>query len=209
MMRFAPLRLSLTSLALGLLLWGCGENTAKKNTSIPPYEVHMGELKEDNQTLTGTYRLGFTDPIASAPTTKREFFLQFELMGEGSTTTVSTFGTPKVVKGEKKLRGGLNLLFTRQGNTVRGQFVTCCGDKLADMPPLVDFDARKPISMFLVVDNEIPRVQIFKGTTGSGTPVLDTEDPHVALTGELYKGEGTYWGVSILHGTLYEARVGS
>lgn len=193
---------SVTALSLGFLLWSCGESTPKKNTPLPARETHMGESTTD------AYSLIFSDPVAPVPATKREFFLQFELMKEESTALVSTFGTPKMVNGEKKLRGGLNLLFTRQGNSIRGQFVTCCGKKLADMPPLADFDARKPISMYLVIDNEIPRVQIFNGTSASGTPVLDTEDPHVALTGELYKGGGIYWGVSFLNGILHKSRIG-
>ena len=127
-------------------------------------------------------------------------------MEEGGTLVAHTFATNKTERGEKKLRMGIHLSFTRHGNSLRGAFVTCCGAKVADLPPLPEFDARGPISMYLIIDNEKPQVRIYKDKLAS-TPVFDNESPDVSLAADIYPGTGTYWGISMTQGTLHEARM--
>jgi hypothetical protein len=195
------LRYMSSPLLLALFVWGCGDsNMPSKTDRTATDEVH-GSGPSSTYSLAFT----FTEPLASSPASQRKLFLQFQLE-EGGIFVVHTFATNKVEKGVKKLRDGLNLSFNRKGNTLRGSFVSCSGEKFADMPPLPDFDARNPVSMYVVIDNEKPQVEIYKEKPFS-TPVLDTEAPSVSLNGELSPGMGTYWGVFLTQGKLFEARI--
>ena len=191
------------TLLLALFIWGCGNDTAKKGSRIPAYDVHSGTPKPQDEALTGSYSLAFKDPLAQ---TSLALQLQFQLE-DGGTLVVNTFAKNEAKKGsEQKLRGGLNLSFTRRGKTLRGKFVSCCGDEMADMPPLPDFDNQDPVSMYILIENGKPQVQIYK-SKGDEQPVFDTESPDVVLNGDLYPGQGTYWGVSVTRGALYEAQL--
>ncbi len=193
------------ALLLGFFLWSCGDSENKTSGKIPAYEVHSGSPQaESNKSLTGTYSLAFTEPLAPSTTSKSKVFLQFQLQ-EGGTLIAHTFATNKTERGEKKLRMGIHLSFTRKGDSLRGAFVTCCGAKVTDLPPLPEFDARSPISMYLVIDNEKPQIRIYKDNLTSA-PLLDTESPEAYLAASIYPGTGTYWGVSVTQGTLHEAR---
>ena len=194
------------ALLLGFCIGGgCGDaNTPQHASQLPTYEVHTGAPNAAKGGLEGTYSLAFTEPLALTPATQRSLALRFQLK-EGGTMMVSTFAKNRVVKGEKKLREGLNIAFTRNGNALLGAFVTCCGRKIADLPPLVGFNAQEPILMHLFIDNEKPQVLIYKDKTAS-TPILDTEAPNTGIE-EIHKGEGIHWGVSLTQGILYDAHV--
>ncbi|MBM4254079.1 MAG: hypothetical protein FJ146_19100 [Deltaproteobacteria bacterium] len=190
-------KLSLIAL---LVIAGCdkgatGTDTANQGSlgSSPYVTVDTGNLASSGTGLKGQGSIAFKDPVGAIGA-RKSYALAFSLDDGGSLTLVAN--------ADESLKNGLELKFSRTGNSVAAAMTV--GTVTSAAKNFVAVDGSQALNLTIDIHNdEAPaHVMIWSGKDYSAVnAILDSETDDAAPG----QGRGTFWGLKLNQATVTEA----
>jgi hypothetical protein len=196
--------LKILTLLIFLLNFACNNDTKGTDTvnqgslgASPYITIDSGSLASSGAGIKGQGAIAFKDPVGEIGA-RKSYTLSLNLEDGGSLTLIAN--------ADESLKNGLELKFSRIGNTVSASMTVGSLTSAAKNFPAVDGSQTLNFTVDVHNDEAPAHVMIWSGKDFSAVnAILDSESDDAAPG----QGRGTFWGLKLSQATVTEAVIGT